>query len=276
MKNKNILFATVGLIALLLGGCATAKPEGELTGTVGQLYNDAMDNLDKGRYDQAVHGFTELDRQYPYSAWATKAQLNIAYANYLGKNYTDAEVAAERFIKLHPGHKDAAYALYLIGLSHYAQMSDVNRDQAATGMALSAFEELVRRYPESEYARDAQQKIVLCLDHLAGKEMNVGRYYMEQKQYLAAINRFKVVVNEFDTTSQVPEALYRLTEAYLALGVEDEAKRSAAILGYNYSGSDWYGKAYDLLTGRQLVPAGEAERKSWTASFVKGLKDIAK
>ena len=273
MKNKNILFVTIAMMALALAGCAS-KPEGELTGTVGELYNDAMDNLEQGRYDQAVHGFTELDRQYPYSSWAIKAQLNIAYANYLGKNYADAEVAAERFIKLHPGHKDAAYALYLIGLSHYAQISDVYRDQSATGTALAAFEELVRRYPDSEYARDAQQKIVLCLDHLAGKEMSVGRYYLTQKQYLPAINRFKVVVNEYDTTSQVPEALYRLTESYLALGVAHEAKRSASILGYNKAGSERYEKAYDLLTDRQLAPKGEG--KSWAGKFVDGLKDIAK
>lgn len=268
MKNKLLLIlaATTALAA-----CAS-KPEGELTGTVGELYNEAMDNMKKGRYPQAVHGFEELDRQYPYSQWATKAQLNVAYAQFLDKNYDETVVAAQRFLRLHPGHKDAPYALYLVGLAHYGKMSDVNRDQSATAEALAAFEELVARFPESQYARDAKLKITLCKDHLAGKEMAVGHYYQSQKQYLAAINRFKAVVSTYQTSSHTPEALYRLTESYLALGINDEATRAAAILGYNHPGSPWYAKAYGLLEGKNLAPAGQS--KSWAGQVMKGVKDL--
>jgi outer membrane protein assembly factor BamD len=266
--KKIVLLATV----LLASACASDKVEGDLTGSVGKLYNDGMDYLQAGRYPQAVHTFEELDRQYPYSGWAAKAQLNTAYAQFLDKNYEETVVAAERFIRLHPGHKDAPYALYLVGLSHYGRMSDVNRDQSATADALGAFLELTERFPDSEYARDAKLKITLCKDHLAGKEMTVGRYYQDQKQYLAAINRFKAVLAEFETSSHTPEALYRLTESYLALGVNEEAKRSAAILGYNHPGSPWYKKAYALLKEKQLAPAGESE--SWAKNISKGLKKL--
>lgn len=267
--KKNILALTA--LSLTLAACAS-KPEGELTGTVNELYNNAMDYMQAGRYPQAVHAFEELDRQYPYSQWASRAQLNVAYAHFEDKNYAEAVVAAERFLRLHPGHKDAPYALYLIGLSHYGRMSDVNRDQSATAEALAAFEELVQRYPESQYARDAKLKITLCKDHLAGKEMAVARYYQSQKQYLAAINRYKTVINSYETSSHTPEALYRVTESYLALGINDEAQRAAAILGHNYQGSDWYHKAYGLLTEKNLAPAGQ--EKSWSSQIGKGLKDL--
>lgn len=267
MKNKILLLA----LPLLVTACAS-KPEGELTGTVNELYNQGMDYMQAGRYPLAVHTFEELDRQYPYSQWATKAQLNTAYAEFLDKNYEETVVAAERFVRLHPGHKDVPYALYLIGLSHYGRMSDVNRDQSATAEALAVFEELVQRYPDSQYARDAKLKITLCRDHLAGKEMAVGRYYQDQKQYLAAINRFKAVVSQYETSTHTPEALYRLTESYLALGINDEAQRTAAILGYNYQGSNWYKKAYALLTGKNLAPAGQ--EKTWAGQIVKGVKEL--
>lgn len=268
MKKHLVLLA---LATTALAACAS-KPEGDLTGSVGKLYNDGMDYLQAGRYPQAVHAFEELDRQYPYSQWATKAQLNTSYAQFLDKNYEEAVVAAERFIRLHPGHKDVPYGLYLIGLSHYGRMSDVNRDQSETANALAAFEELVQRYPDSQYARDAKLKITLCKDHLAGKEMAVARYYQNQNQFLAAINRYKTVVSTYETSSHAPEALYRITESYLALGVNDEATRSAAILGYNYPGSDWYKKAYALLEGKNLAPVGQS--KSWAGQIMKGVKDL--
>ncbi|PIZ31164.1 MAG: outer membrane protein assembly factor BamD [Alphaproteobacteria bacterium CG_4_10_14_0_8_um_filter_53_9] len=265
MKNKNLYVAI--LMGGLLAACASAKPEGELTGSVNELYNQAMDQMQAGKYSSAIHSFEELDRQYPYSAWATKAQLNVAYAHFLAKDYAEVIPAAERFLQLHPGHTDAPYALYLIGLSHYGRMSDVSRDQSDTADALAAFEALVERFPESSYARDAKLKITLCKDHLAGKEMEVGRYYLGQKKYLAAINRFNTVVHAYETSSQAPEALYRLVESYIALGIADEAQRAGAILGYNYPGSVWYKQAYALLVGKKLVP--ENAETGWWDKWVK-------
>jgi outer membrane protein assembly factor BamD len=155
--------------------------------------------------------------------------------------------AAQRFIDLHPGHKDVPYAFYLIGVSHYEQMSDVGRDQKMTEEALRAFEELIRRFPDSTYARDASLKIDLARDHLAGKEMEIGRYYLRQGKYIAAINRFRNVIERYQTTTHVPEALHRLTEAYLALGVQQEARKTASVLGYNFPGSRWYQDSYALM-----------------------------
>lgn len=267
---RHLLLITL-LATTALTACST-KPEGELTGTVGSLYNDGMDALQAKRYDTAVHTFEELDRQYPYSGWATKAQLMTAYAQMQKGDFDEMLVTVDRFIRLHPGHKDLAYAYYLRGLGHYNRISDVNRDQGHTADALEAFNEVVNRFPNSEYARDAKLKVTLCRDHLAGKEMTVGRYYQQQTQYLSAINRFKNVVAEYQTTSQAPEALYRLTESYLALGVNDEATKVAAVLGYNYPGSPWYKKAYALLTEKQLAPAGQ--EKSWAQQLKKGMKEL--
>lgn len=274
MKNKisgHILLATL-FVATVLAGCASAKPEGELTGTVGTLYNDGMDDIQNKRYPQAVHNFEELERQYPYSGWATRGQVMTAYAQLLNEDHDDSLATIERFIKMHPGHKDLPYMYFLAGLNHYYQMNDVNRDQSETQLALDAFNEVVNRFPESPYARDAKLKITLCHDHLAGKEMTVGRYYQTQKLHLAAINRFRNVVQNYQTSSQTPEALYRLTESYISLGVDDEAVRAAAILGHNYPGSEWYAKAYDLLTARQLAPAGQ--RESWAKRLAKGFSDL--
>lgn len=270
MKNKSI-FALL-LAATLITACASSKPEGELTGTVGQLYNDGMDNIQKKRYSQAVHNFEELDRQYPYSGWATRGQMMTAYAQMLDENYDDSLATIDRFIKMHPGHRDLAYMYYLAGLNHYNQMTDVNRDQSSTQDALDAFNEVVNRFPQSPYARDARLKITLCNDHLAGKEMTVGRYYQSQKQYLPAINRFRTVVQNYQTTTQTPEALYRLTESYLALGINDEAVRAASILGYNYPASPWYAQAYGLLTERKLAPAGQKD--SCAQSLARSIKDL--
>ncbi len=270
MKNKIILASA--LVATLLAGCASSKPEGELTGTVGTLYNDGLDSLQNKRYPQAVHNFEELERQYPYSGWATRGQIMTAYSQLMNDDHDESLATIERFIKMHPGHKDLAYMYYLAGLNHYYQMTDVNRDQSATQLALDAFNEVVNRFPQSSYARDAKLKITLCQDHLAGKEMTVGRYYQAQKMHLAAINRFRNVVQNYQTSSQTPEALYRLTESYISLGVDDEAVRAAAILGYNYPGSEWYARAYDLLTARKLAPAGQKE--NWAKRLAKGFSDL--
>lgn len=273
MKNKNLLLLAVLLATTMLTACSGgAKPEGELTGSVGQLYNDGMDNIQKKKYAQAVHNFEELDRQYPYSGWATRGQIMTAYAQMKNEDYDDSIATIESFIKMHPGHQNLAYMYYLAGINHYNQMTDVNRDQSETQDALDAFNEVVNRFPQSPYARDAKLKITLCTDHLAGKEMTVGRYYQGQNLHLAAINRFSTVVQTYQTSSQTPEALYRLTESYLSLGVTDEALRAASILGYNYPGSEWYTKAYDLLTKQKLAPAGEKE--SWAKKLARGFSDL--
>lgn len=273
--NKNLRRAALLPLVLLsthLAGCASVKPEGELSGTVGALYNDGMDDLEKGRYPQAVHTFEELQRQYPYSGWATRAEMMSAYASLKNGDEEEAIATADHFIKMHPGHPDLAYVYYLKGIAHYNRMVDVNRDQSNTEEALGAFEEVVNRFPGSIYARDAQMKLTLCRDHLAGKEMVVGRWYQSQNQFLPAINRFKTVVMKYQTTSQTPEALYRLTESYVALGVPEEARRAAAVLGNNFPASPWYNRAYKLLTDANLAPAGQ--EKSWAKQLAKGLKDI--
>jgi outer membrane protein assembly factor BamD len=262
----------LGAVSLGLAACASGKPEGELTGTVSSLYNEGLDKVQAGQYVQAVHSFEELERQYPYSGWATRGQMMTAYAHYRNGAYDEALVTIDRFLQLHPAHPDLAYMFYLKGMSHYAQMTDVNRDQANTREALAAFEALVNRFPDSVYARDARLKVTLCLDHLAGKEMVVGRYYLAQQQYLAAIGRFDEVVKQYPRSSQTPEALYRLVESYLALGVTDEATRAAAILGHNYPANDWYQKAYALLTDRNLAPKGAS--RTWAGTVWQGVKEI--
>lgn len=272
MKN-NITLAFALLVAVLAASCAAQKPEGELTGSIGKLYNDGMDNISKRRYQQAVHTFEELERQYPYSGWATRGQVMSAYAQLLNQNYDDSLLIIDRFNKMHPASPDLAYMYYLRGLNYYYQMTDVNRDQGATEKALEAFNEVITRFPQSTYAQDARLKITLCLDHLAGKEMAVGRYYQAQKQYLPAINRFRAVILNFQTSSQTPEALFRLVESYLALGVNDEAVRAASILGYNYPASDWYKRAYDLLTKQKLAPEGQT-REGFAKQFTRGIKDL--
>lgn len=228
---------------------------------VEELCNTAMDDLLDGSYVESARGFDEVERQHPYSVWATRAQIMAAYAYYKNNNYDESILSAARFIQLHPGHRDAAYAYYLKAVSYYERISDVGRDQEMTEQALASLEELVRRYPESSYSRDARLKIDLTRDHLAGKEMNIGRYYLTRAHYVAAINRFRRVIKQFQTTSHVPEALHRLTEAYLALGVPHEAQVAGAVLGHNFPGSDWYLDSYALLEGVDLRPA--ADRESW-------------
>jgi outer membrane protein assembly factor BamD len=233
----------------ILIGCSSNDDEEYVERPVDQLYNEAQDLLERGDPRQAGRAFEEVERQHPYSEWATRAQLMSAYAYYEANNYDDAIAAAERFIELHPGHEDVPYAYYLIGISYYEQISDVGRDQKMTAQALESFDELLRRFPDSKYARDAQLKADLARDHLAGKEMSIGRYYLYRGQYVAAINRFRNVVERYQTTTHVPEALHRLTEAYLALGLEQEAQKNAAVLGYNFPSSDWYEDSYALLNG---------------------------
>jgi outer membrane protein assembly factor BamD len=249
MKAFKFFILYLGLTTLLLTGCAgngEKVPEEEQV-TVEELYTQAAAAMDDENYQEATRLFEEVERQFPYSQWATRAELMAAFASYKDLRYDEAIVALDRFIELHPGHEDVDYALYLRGLCYYEQISDVARDQAMTENALQAFNVLIRRFPESQYARDAILKRDLTLDHLAGKEMEIGRYYLVRNQINAAINRFKTVVEDYQTTTHVPEALHRLVEAYMTLGLREQALRIASVLGYNYPGSQWYQDSYKLL-----------------------------
>ena len=254
------LAAAVGLVLALLVGCAPGE-EPYVERPVEELYNEAMDSLLDEDFEAAVADFAEVERQHPYSVWATRAQIMSAFVYYQNNRYDDAIAAAGRFIELHPGNRDAAYGYFLIAMSYYEQISDVGRDQRTTALALQALEGVVRRFPGSTYARDARLKIDLTRDHLAGKEMTVGRYYLRRGNPVAAIGRFRKVVELYQTTSHAAEALHRLTEAYLALGVSGEAQTAAAVLGHNYPGSRWYQHSYALLVDADLKP--EADEESW-------------
>jgi outer membrane protein assembly factor BamD len=199
--------------------------------------------------------FEEVDRQHPYSDWARKSLLMSAYASYEAGNYDECISSANRYISLHPGSADAAYAQYLIAASNFDQIPDVTRDQGRTEKAIAALEEVVRKYPTSEYANAAKKKMEVARDQLAGREMNVGRYYMERRDYTAAINRFKVVVTRYQTTRHVEEALARLTEAYMAIGIVGEAQTAAAVLGHNFPDSRWYKDAYNLVKSGGVEPS---------------------
>jgi len=236
----------------LLVACGGKKKPEYVERPVDELYNEALDLLQRREFGAATDQFDEVERQHPYSVWATKAQLMAAYAYYLANRYDDAILALDRFVQLHPSNREVAYAVYLKGLSYYEQISDVARDQKITELALITFRELISRFPESKYARDAKVKVDLAYDHLAGKEMEIGRYYHTQRQYLAAINRFRLVVENYQTTTHVPEALHRLTEAYLSLGIVDEARKTAAVLGHNFPGNEWYIDSYQIIENKQI------------------------
>ena len=257
-----LLSGRVGAVALTisLAACGGAKKDAYIEKPVDDLYNQAMDQMVEERYSQAATSFDQVESQHPYSIWATKAQLMAAYAQYESGNYDQAIIAADRFIQLHPGNRDVAYAYYLKAISYYVQIVDVERDQKTTELALKALDDVVRRFPDTKYARDAKLKLDFTRDHLAGKDMEIGRYYLRRGQYLAAMNRFKRVIDKYQTTTHVPEALERLVECDLALGLTAEAKQNAAVLGYNYPGSEWYGDAYALLKGSQEP---DAQAQSW-------------
>lgn len=251
-------FAPGVLVALAIGigGCQSDEKDEYVERPVDELYNDAMDRMEEGDHRQAAKVFDEVERQHPYSPWATRAQLMAGFAHYQANQYDEAIVAIDRFIELHPAHPDVPYALYLKGLCYYERISTVDRDQEMTERARESFDELITRYPNSEYARAAKVKMELAIDNLAGKEMVVGRFYLKQRNYLAAINRFKRVVDAYQGTTHVPEALLRMTEAYVALGLRDEARKTAAVLGHNYPESEWYADAYALVGSSLAVPAG--------------------
>lgn len=257
------LVIVLGVVGMIAGACSKKPKDRRYVDlSVDRLYNQAFLQLEKKRFRFAAAAFDEVERQHPYSAWARRAQLMAAYSHYLSNNYDEAILASQRFVALHPGNASAPYAYYLIGMSYYEQIQDVGRDQRMTELALIAFNGLVRRYPDSEYARDARLKIDLTLDHLAGKEMAIGRWYLKKGYTLAGILRFRNVVEKYQMTNHTPEALHRLTEAYLSLGIVSEAQAAAAVLGYNFPGNVWYGDSYALLEGKGLEPQ-EPEGRSW-------------
>jgi outer membrane protein assembly factor BamD len=245
------------LLLPLLGGCGSKNDEADTTTTttvpVETLYNNGVDALQARRYTTAIDQFNAVQQNYPFSTWAPTAQLMAAYTQYLQNHYTDALTALDGYIKLHPASRDVPYAYYLRALCYYEQIADISRDQQDTQQAMAALQEVVNRFPGTPYARDARLKIDLCRDHIAGASMEIGRWYENQHMYTAAIGRFQRVVDDYQTTNQVPEALHRLVEIYLILGLKDEAKRTAAVLGYNYPGNRWYADTYDQLRDNGLV-----------------------
>ncbi len=251
-------FASALVLSACAGSGARVPGTSYVARDVNTLYTAAKGRLDNGRYAEAAALFEEVERQHPYSDWARRSQLMAAFAHYSARDYTKSTDAARRFLAVHPGNRDAPYALYLVALNYYEQMEDVTRDQAITAQALQALGELVRRYPSTRYAADARLKIDLVNDHLAGKEMEVGRFHQRRGNWLAASLRFQRVVDDFETTSHVPEALMRLTESYLALGIREEARKSAAVLGANYPGTQWYKRAYELMQRYPVQPAPAA------------------
>ena len=262
--------ATVLLLAVSLGACSSlfGKDETPPDEPADRLYNEGLYLLNQKKAPkEAVTKFEEVDRQHPYSEWARKALIMSSYAYYESGSYDDSVTAAKRYISLHPGSPDAAYAQYLIGSSYFDEIPDITRDQARTDKALAALDEVVRKYPNSEYAVSAKQKISIARDQLAGKEMLVGRYYLEKKDYTGAINRFKVVVTKFQTTRHVEEALMRLSEAYMALGIVEEAQTAAAVLGHNFPDSEWYRHAYTLVKAGGGAPS--ENKGSWISRAFK-------
>ncbi|PKP93102.1 MAG: outer membrane protein assembly factor BamD [Alphaproteobacteria bacterium HGW-Alphaproteobacteria-16] len=251
LSTRPLALVVVAALALPLAACnrggGSRADLPYVARDVGTLYSAAKTRLDRGQYKLAAALFDEVERQHPYSIWARRAQLMGAFSYYLDKNYTQAIQSSQRFLAVHPGNRDAPYAYYLIALSYYEQVSDVTRDQKITQQALDALGELNRRYPNTRYAADARLKIDLVRDHLAGKEMEIGRYYQVRGQWLAATIRFRNVIDTYQTTTHTPEALMRLVESYLALGIKDEARKAAAVLGANYPGTEWYERAYALM-----------------------------
>jgi len=251
LKLSRVATALVACAIILpAAGCSRNRAKSDVNyvaSDVNTLYGLAKERLDTSQYEEAAKLFDEVERQHPYSVWARRAQLMSSFSYYMARKYPEAVSSSQRFLTIHPGNKDAPYASYLIAMSYYNQIADVSRDQKVTSQALDSFNELIRRYPESRYASDARLKLDLINDHLAGKEMEVGRFYQRSGNWLASVMRFRSVVDKYQTTSHTPEALMRLTESYLALGVPDEAQKTAATLGRNYPGTQWYQHAYELI-----------------------------
>jgi outer membrane protein assembly factor BamD len=263
LKLPRIALMAAAAVVLPLSACAhggggSKADTSYVARDVSTLYDAAKRTMDSGDYETAAKLFDEVERQHPYSVWARHAQLMSAFNYYLAHKYTDAISSAQRFVTIHPGNDEAPYAQYLIAMSNYQQIADVTRDQATTQQASDAFGELIRRYPDSRYAADARLKLDLINDHLAGKEMEIGRFYQRSGNWLAATYRFRTVVDNFPTTSHAPEALERMVECDLALGLPEEARKAAAVLGANYADSFWYRQSLRLLIREQQHTKGAA------------------
>jgi outer membrane protein assembly factor BamD len=260
----------LALLVIPLGACALfgAKDDVAPDEPAEKLYNEGVYLLNqKSEYKAAAKKFEEVERQHPYSEWARKSLIMTAYARYEGREYDDAVIAARRYVTLHPSSPDAAYAQFLIGSAYYDQIPDVSRDQARAERAIAALDEVSRKFPQTEYAVASKRKVAMARDQLAGKEMAVGRYYMNKKDFTAGINRFKIVVTQYQTTRHVEEALMRLTEAYMALGIVNEAQTAAAVLGHNFPDSRWYADAYQLVRTSGLEP--QENQGSWISRAFK-------
>lgn len=271
--HRLLLIVALTLLALPTGACSYLgsffnKDEVFPDEPAEKLYNEGVYLLNqRGDYKDAAKKFEEVERQHPYSDWARRALLMVAYSRYEAKDYDATIAAARRYVTLHPGSPDAAYAQYLIGSALYDQIPDITRDQSRSERALQAFDEVVRKYPDTQYADAAKRKTEMARDQVAGKEMLVGRYYLERRDFTAAINRFKIVVTQYQTTRHVEEALMRLTEAYIALGIAPEAQTAAAVLGHNFPDSRWYADAYRIVQGKGLEPA--ENKSSWISRAFK-------
>src|ERR1700729_3725747 len=270
--GSRVLAALVMILCLgaAVAGCSVFNKEDDYVpeDPADKLYNEGLFLLNnKQDFEGAAKKFDEVDRQNPYSDWARKALLMSAFSYYQAQKYEDCVNAAKRYVTLHPGSPDAAYAQYLIGASYYDQILDVSRDQARADKAINSLQEVVRKYPDSEYANAAKKKIDMARDQLAGKEMEVGRFYQDKRNFIGAINRFKVVVTQYQTTRHVEEALERLTEAYVALGITDEAQTAAAVLGHNFPESPWYKDAYNLVKNAGQEP--NENKESWMSKAFK-------
>lgn len=265
-RRLGVILAIVAVLGAGIGLSACKSVEGTKDAyaddePAGDLYNTGLAYFNAGKMKDAVKSFNEVDRQHPYSEWARKALIMSAYASYRSGKFDDTIQTANRYLTLYPGTEDAAYAQYLIAQSDFRRIRDVTRDQKTTEQAMRGMTEIVELYPDSEYAADARQKVIQTRDHLAGKEMQVGRYYLERREYIAAVNRFKIVITEYQDTRHAEEALYRLVEANMGLGLVAEAQAAGAVLGHNFPNSEWYELAYKRLGAGGVAPSDNAD--SW-------------
>ena len=274
MSLRTPILITSLMLALGVTACQSAATRNEqlayVERPVERIYNLALAELDKGDYAESVALFNEVERQHPYSEWARRSALMSAFASYQARDYDQSIATAQRFISLNPAADDAAYAYYLIAVSYFDQIVDVGRDQNTTELSKAALTDVARRFPDSDYARDANLKLDMVQDQLAGKEMELGRWYLRRNQHLAAVNRFKTVVKDYETTGHAAEALHRLVETYLSLGLRQDALAAGAVLGYNYPDSDWYQMSYRLLSGEGMDPnlVDEAQKRTWLQRLI--------
>lgn len=284
LRSAAVRVLVIGACGVAVAGCDTLsslnpfdksetyKPEVVADVPAEQIYNDGLARIQKKDYEGAAKKFGSLDKQYPYSEWARKGLIMETYANYEGGLYEESITSARRYLQLHPSTPDAAYAQYLMASSYYDQIPDITRDQEKAERALLSLQELIQRYPNSEYVADAKKKIQVASDQLAGKELEVGRFYLQKRNYSGAINRFRTVVSRYQTTRHVEEALQRLTEAYMAMGIVAEAQTAAAVLGHNFPDSPWYKDAYNLLTKGGVEPREDSG--SWISKAFRGVPQV--